>query len=495
MPTESNLLEHFFWQSCQDNLTANNQPKKNIYNNICLKFGIFVSLAAAFNFTGSNHVAQASGSDHLQASDSLTNSGKNKTTQQNQNPVVNFLPRLLHFVPFSTESLLAKSPVKSSDARLDNDSSKVPTISPLATESKPINRSNLLAQGEELEQLAQPRTHQVQRGETVSQIAKKYKVSSKELVKLNGIKNSNIIFVGQQLKIPPLAIGGISLDTSRHPSSATSDNIHQTATQPLTEPSNQSQSEQNIAKVPVTDNNLSRVDPTELNSRIDPDNPHIAKLRAEIESLRSQNQEQELDNNGASSDSVLNSQDVSSAQPLSNQIQSNRSRQSNTIAKSDLPELQYDLKTDLINEDVVALTLPPLPDSEEYLPSGFNGYIWPAQGVLTSGYGWRWGRMHRGIDIAAPIGTPIIAAASGKVIGAGWHGGYGNLIKIEHLDGSVTLYAHNSKILVSHGQKVNQGEQIAEMGSTGYSTGSHLHFEIHSHNSQVLDPLALLGSR
>ena len=149
----------------------------------------------------------------------------------------------------------------------------------------------------------------------------------------------------------------------------------------------------------------------------------------------------------------------------------------------------------MLKKENISLKLPPLPASEEYLPPAFDGYMWPAQGVLTSGYGWRWGRLHRGIDIAAPIGTPVLAAASGEVIGAGWHNGYGNLIKLEHLDGSFTLYAHNDRILVSHGQRVNQGEQIAEMGTTGNSTGPHLHFEIHVKNNEIVDPLALLSSK
>ena len=103
--------------------------------------------------------------------------------------------------------------------------------------------------------------------------------------------------------------------------------------------------------------------------------------------------------------------------------------------------------------------------------------------------------MHQGIDIAAPFGTPIVAAASGEVISVGWLSGYGNLVKLKHLDGSITLYAHNNRNLVSHGQKVAQGEQIAEMGSTGHSTGPHLHFEIHSPNQEILNPLALLSKR
>ncbi|RAQ40206.1 peptidase M23, partial [Arthrospira sp. O9.13F] len=106
---------------------------------------------------------------------------------------------------------------------------------------------------------------------------------------------------------------------------------------------------------------------------------------------------------------------------------------------------------------------------------------------------WRWGRMHRGIDIAGPVGTPILAAAPGVVIFSGWNsGGYGNLVELEHPDGSVTLYAHNHRNLVSKGQKVTQGQLIAEMGSTGFSTGPHLHFEIHPTGNGAVNPMALL---
>ncbi len=145
---------------------------------------------------------------------------------------------------------------------------------------------------------------------------------------------------------------------------------------------------------------------------------------------------------------------------------------------------------------MVSPQLPPLNDPEAYLPNSpaiFNGYIWPAQGILTSGYGWRWGRMHNGIDIAAPVGTPIFAAAAGVVTFAGWNsGGYGNLVEIAHPDGSFTLYAHNQRLLVREGQEVEQGDQIAEMGSTGFSTGPHLHFEIHPAGQGAVNPMAYL---
>lgn len=144
---------------------------------------------------------------------------------------------------------------------------------------------------------------------------------------------------------------------------------------------------------------------------------------------------------------------------------------------------------------MVSPSLPPLGKPDSYLPGSgkFAGYIWPAKGMLTSPYGWRWGRMHKGIDIAAPIGTPVVAAAPGKVITAGWNdGGYGNLVEIKHADGSVTLYAHNSRILVKVGQQVTQAQQIAEMGSTGFSTGPHSHFEVHLPGQGAVNPVAYL---
>ncbi len=140
--------------------------------------------------------------------------------------------------------------------------------------------------------------------------------------------------------------------------------------------------------------------------------------------------------------------------------------------------------------------LPPLAAAGSYLPEPaelFEGYMWPARGVFTSGFGMRWGRMHKGIDIAGPIGTPIMAAATGIVTFAGWNsGGYGNLVEIEHPDGSLTRYAHNHRILVSAGQEVIQGQLIAEMGSTGNSTGPHLHFELYPPGTDAADPLAYL---
>ncbi|MDP8971346.1 MAG: M23 family metallopeptidase, partial [Actinomycetota bacterium] len=115
---------------------------------------------------------------------------------------------------------------------------------------------------------------------------------------------------------------------------------------------------------------------------------------------------------------------------------------------------------------------------------GTGELIWPTDGPLTSEFGSRQhpifgtARMHEGIDIGAPSGQPILAAAAGQVVHAGPRGGYGNVVAIDHGGGLSTLYAHQSQVLVSLGDVVGQGDLIGLVGSTGYSTGPHLHFEV-----------------
>ena len=129
-------------------------------------------------------------------------------------------------------------------------------------------------------------------------------------------------------------------------------------------------------------------------------------------------------------------------------------------------------------------------------PFADTGWIWPTQGVFSSGYGWRWGRMHKGIDIANNVGTPVMAARAGQVVSAGWNdGGYGYLVEVRHADGSLSRYAHNSRILVRPGDQVNQGSVISLMGSTGRSTGPHLHFEILPPGRGAMNPLQFLPPR
>ncbi len=119
------------------------------------------------------------------------------------------------------------------------------------------------------------------------------------------------------------------------------------------------------------------------------------------------------------------------------------------------------------------------------------GLIWPVSGPVTSPFGWRWGRMHEGLDIGVSYGTPIHAAASGTVIYCGWESGYGNLTVIDHGGNLATAYGHQSSIAVHCGQQVAQGDVIGYVGSTGHSTGPHLHFEVRVNGAPV-DPMGYL---
>jgi murein DD-endopeptidase MepM/ murein hydrolase activator NlpD len=120
-----------------------------------------------------------------------------------------------------------------------------------------------------------------------------------------------------------------------------------------------------------------------------------------------------------------------------------------------------------------------------------SGFVWPVSGTVTSSFGMRWGRMHEGIDIAAGSGTQIVASAAGTVISAGWMGGYGNLVVIDHGGGLATAYAHMSGFAVGGGQSVAQGQVIGYVGCTGTCYGPHVHFEVRV-NGAAVDPLGYL---
>ena len=132
------------------------------------------------------------------------------------------------------------------------------------------------------------------------------------------------------------------------------------------------------------------------------------------------------------------------------------------------------------------------------VPSTSPGALaWPVTGTITSPFGWRKSpfggspEFHQGLDIGANMGTTVTAAASGTIISAGWYGGYGNYILIDHGGGMSTGYGHLSRIFVSNGQQVQRGQAIGAVGSTGASTGPHLHFEVRITGKPV-DPTAYL---
>jgi murein DD-endopeptidase MepM/ murein hydrolase activator NlpD len=122
-------------------------------------------------------------------------------------------------------------------------------------------------------------------------------------------------------------------------------------------------------------------------------------------------------------------------------------------------------------------------------------YVMPTKGIFTSNFGYRWGVLHAGIDLANSIGTPIYAVSDGVVIDAGPTAGYGMWVKLRHADGTVTLYGHVNTTLVSVGERVMAGDQIATMGNRGNSTGPHLHFEVLQGGTERIDPVPWLAKR
>ncbi|MCJ0905330.1 M23 family metallopeptidase [Rhodococcus sp. ARC_M6] len=122
-------------------------------------------------------------------------------------------------------------------------------------------------------------------------------------------------------------------------------------------------------------------------------------------------------------------------------------------------------------------------------------FVLPAAGTFTSNFGSRWGTLHAGVDIAGPIGTPILAVADGTVIDSGPASGFGMWVRLQHADGTITVYGHIDTSTVTVGQQVMAGDQIATMGNRGFSTGPHLHFEVHLAGENKIDPLPWLASR
>ncbi|MEL7074357.1 MAG: M23 family metallopeptidase [Cyanobacteria bacterium J06582_2] len=409
-------------------------------HNNYFQLSIIFSLALATQLIGWQKPVQALERNNNESSPRFTNLKPSLNSPQRRQKTIS-LPRIINLLAFSLKS-----------QSVDSYSSSEPWRSPkqAATFTAPnLRGAKQLVADSKLATKPSVQIHQVQKGDTISKIARKYSVSVNELIKLNQIQNSNLIYVDQRLQIPPvLGQGGASATDADVVAVANLESTSQHQT---------------------------------LNTTSLEEDPYITQLRAEIDQLQAEYRTRsEIDSDSTDI--------VSLATPDANPLETA------TVATLDLSDEQDGSIVTRQENAIAALSLPSLAD-EQYLPNAFDGYIWPAQGALTSHYGWRWGRIHQGIDIAAPIGTPIVAAAAGEVIGVGWYGGYGNLIKLEHLDGSVTYYAHNHRNLVTHGQKVEQGEQIAEMGNTGNSTGPHLHFEIRLSNKEVIDPLVLLDKR
>jgi len=316
--------------------------------------------------------------------------------------------------------------------------------------------------------------HRVRAGETLGEISRQYDVSIPELMQANQLTDGDLIKVNQLLTIPR---GAMRSASSAHRAPRT--------------------------QRPATSIGFARAESSTFNNALGTveHNRYINRLLLEMK-RRQQNQATSGDNSRVNNGALLPAGQLEQSQPLTAPSARRETTRENTkkpeaVAVAPMRRNTYDQLMPF--ERTVSPQLPPLRPPDRYLPEGtapFNGYIWPAKGTLTSRYGWRWGRMHKGIDIAGPIGTPILSAGPGVVDFAGWNlGGYGNLVEIRHPDGSLTRYAHNNRILVNKGQQVKQGQQIAEMGSTGYSTGPHLHFEVHPSGSGADNPISYLPPR
>ena len=363
--------------------------------------------------------------------------------------------------------------------------------------------------------------YQVQLGDTLGSIASSLGTTPEALIRSNALSNPDVIFVGSTLRVPSAPVAeptlakttNVDSEPSVAPSlSSTSERLaylRSTAVRPdaarILEDLRSVTPEEavSVGGEQVTEQDVLSVSADDSQS-VD---PYVANLMEEVQEIRSQSVEvSEADISevgvespllarGAGSDdrpSLLSTRVSRSVESASPEVDSD------LLAAAPLSPDAYVPAQRSSAGQVVSPDMPILPAADEYLPEApnhFDGYIWPTQGTLTSGYGWRWGRMHRGVDVAGPVGTPIVAAATGVVEQAGWNsGGYGNLVEIRHPDGSMTRYAHNNSLSVSAGQTVRQGQQIAEMGSTGYSTGPHLHFEVHQADGAV-NPVAYLPSR
>lgn len=437
-------------------------------------------------------------------------------TLENSNPMPEAAARVTEIQEPSAQTkdqLKDMTPVELGSAQIEQDLTDLPIApslnsTPITSAFNPTNSN-----------FPQPILHQVQNGETLDAIARRYGVTRSELIRVNHISNPNLIRVHQNLKIPK----SHSVDST--PATAMIPGMNSTQiTSSVIDPN------QPVALVSFNDDSSSQKQSTHSSSGENSYSSYVEGLTTEINQLRQHYQEQPAsvalpltqppapvqqpvtqvvspvervnpEFSGSSSSGNLEAD----LRRLQEKYRSSSSSLPTTpasggaqnVAVAPLGPDAYDPSQLPIGE-MVSPEVPPLAPGERYLPDShrMNGYTWPAQGVFTSGYGWRWGRMHRGIDIAGPIGTPIFAAAPGVVDYADWNaGGYGYLVDIRHPDGSLTRYAHNNRLLVREGQKVRQGQQIAEMGSTGYSTGPHLHFEIHPSGQGAVNPMAYLPNR
>jgi murein DD-endopeptidase MepM/ murein hydrolase activator NlpD len=360
---------------------------------------------------------------------------------------------------------------------------------------------------------AQPNTttYQVKAGDTLAAIAQAYGTSVSEIIRANTLANPYQLRISQKLNIPASGNTISSANTTGANDQESSQTRHTGIGGENPEPTA-------LTEMQVADIRVSQAKNLKNNPRLNSLRKEIERLRAKYRAQQSGNQfTPEEESNTSVVGSAVSRPNSAGVpifvpQPMSSGVNTRSirpqffpSRFRNPVASPNRGPSDTDslgrFRGTVVSPNTKSL--PPLAAVDRYLPrpiddvpQSSSAYIWPAKGTLTSGYGWRWGRMHKGIDIANSTGTPVYAAADGVVASAGWNrGGYGKLVEVRHANGSVTRYAHNSKILVQVGQEVQQGNTIALMGSTGFSTGPHTHFEIRPGGQEAVNPVAFLPPR
>ncbi len=300
-----------------------------------------------------------------------------------------------------------------------------------------IRNNDFIKPGMELNVGDRFKLYQVKKGETLWSISQKFDISYLDLIDFNGLTNPDKIRPGMSIKIPHSSDKNGTTAASQIPETYTVKN---------------GESLWSIAKK----FNLSYQDIIAYNNLKDPDSIKVGMKLNLVQKIQSY-----IVKSGENLWSIAGKFGIS---------------------YQDLIKLN-----NIKNPDTIRAGMKLKIATSPSITSGQSGsstkiqqsmFIWPARGTISSPYGSRWGKMHWGIDIALPIGRNIIAAASGKVVWGGWVNGYGNTVIIDHGNGYRTLYGHNSKLLVTGGDYVKQGQLIARSGNSGRSTGPHLHFEV-----------------
>ncbi|MEM6445496.1 MAG: LysM peptidoglycan-binding domain-containing M23 family metallopeptidase [Cyanobacteria bacterium P01_D01_bin.123] len=327
-----------------------------------------------------------------------------------------------------------------------------------------LNRNVKLKAGQVLYILrTQGRVHVVSKGDTLNSISRRYGISVSDILRASPDVSPNKIEVGQRLTVPNVRPSAAPIQIAARPAAPIPALPSRTIVSRSAAASTAPAPIQGNIKTPAS------VSPELASKTL----PYQAKAGDTLDGLARRY--------------GISKQSIQRANPGTtlNSIQSGQ--------KMRLPRMPGVLMHEDYSpgqENQLALLTPPPSLSRPQYPSGF---VRPVTGPITSGYGWRWGRMHHGLDFGGPVGSPISSVMSGEVIFAGWdRGGYGNRVDIRHPNGMVTRYAHGHKIYVKRGQRVMQGDVIMTRGSTGRSTGPHLHFEVR-YNNRSYNPLKFLA--